>query len=74
MEIVVAFVLLLYAQGEVIEHTGPYSISECLSVKREIRRNGWKDRGDQTRYACEERAVRLGKNWEGKQVVVGLAD
>jgi len=68
MQIVVTFVLLLYASGEIIEYTGPYSISECLSHKRKIERNGWKDRLE-TRYTCEQRKVHLGEDWQGETVV-----
>lgn len=73
MEIVVAFVLLLYADGKIIEHTGPFTISECLSVKREIKRNGWKDR-NQTRYACEQRKIQIGEDWQGEKIVTSIIE
>lgn len=69
MKIVVAFVLLLYASGDMIEHVGPYTLSECLSMKRQIERNGWKDRNN-TRYTCEERTVEIGEDWQGEIQVI----
>ena len=49
------------------------SMSECLKVKRQIERNGWKDRKD-TRYSCEKRQVEVAVGIDGKEYIVKLVD
>ena len=42
----------------------------CLKMKRNLKRNGWKDSyTGKTRFACEKHKVQLGKNHEGVIVV-----
>jgi len=49
------------------------SMSECLKMKRQIERNGWKDRKD-TRYSCEKRQVEVAVGIDGKEYIVKLVD
>jgi len=42
----------------------------CLKMKRNLKRNGWKDSyTGRTRFACEKHEVELGPNHEGLIVV-----
>ena len=42
----------------------------CLKMKRNLKRNGWKDSyTGKTRFACEKHEVQLGENHEGVIVV-----
>ena len=42
----------------------------CLKMKRNLKRNGWKDSyTGKTRFACEKHEVQLGLNHEGVIVV-----
>lgn len=83
MQIVTMIVLVLYLNGSPIEFLGHteradgnwhrLSIGECLAFKRTLRRNGWRDNASKTtRYSCEERTVKVGPNYEGKEIVKGL--
>ena len=77
----VMFVLLLYMNNEIKEYmghwenptTGEWSVlgmSGCLSMKRTLKRNGWKDTASgNTRFTCEKRTVELKTNNEGNSVV-----
>ena len=65
--------LLLYLSGGIIEHTGPMSMSEGLKMKRQIERNGWKDRND-TRYSCEKRQVEIDVGPDGKEYIVKIVE
>ena len=47
----------------------------CLKMKRNLKRNGWKDSyTGKTRFACEKRKVEIGPNWEKLLVVKKLLD
>jgi len=47
----------------------------CLKMKRNLKRNGWKDSyTGRTRFACEKRKVEIGPNWEKLLVVKKLLD
>ena len=47
----------------------------CLQMKRNLKRNGWKDSyTGRTRFACEKRKVEIGPNWEKLLVVKKLLD
>lgn len=83
MQTVSMIVLVLYLNGSPIEFLGHteradgtwarVTIGECLSYKRVLKRNGWKDNASKTtRYSCEERTVKVGPNYEGKEIVKGL--
>jgi len=82
MKIVTMIVLVLYLDGSPIEFMGHHEtangwermgISGCLAMKRTLKRNGWKDNeSGTTRYACESRSVKVGPNYEGKEIVKGL--
>ena len=77
----VMFVLLLYINNEIKEYMGHWDnpatgewtelgMSGCLSMKRTLKRNGWKDTASgKTRFTCEERTVELKTNREGNIIV-----
>lgn len=76
-------VLVLYLNGSAIEFLGHtersdgtwarLTVGECLSYKRTLKRNGWRDNASgTTRYSCEKRTVKVGPNYEGKEIVKGL--
>jgi len=77
----VMFVLLLYINDNLKEYMGHWEnpstgewvemgMSGCLSMKRTLKRNGWKDSvTGKTRFTCEEREVELRVDHEGKIVV-----
>ena len=77
----VMFVLLLYINDELKEYMGHWEnpasgewgemgMSGCLSMKRTLKRNGWKDSTTgKTRFTCEKRTVELKTDREGKIVV-----
>ena len=57
------FILMLFLDGNLIEYMGHHEneqgewvemgVPGCLSMKRTLARNGWKDSDSgQTRYAC----------------------
>ena len=47
----------------------------CLKMKRNLKRNGWKDSyTGRTRFACEKRKVEIGPTWEKLLVVKKLLD
>ena len=48
-------------------------MSDCLRMKRQIERNGWKDKKD-TRYSCEKREVEVATGIDGKEYIVKLVD
>ena len=76
----VMFVLLLYMNDNLKEWMGHYEnddgqwvqlgMSGCLSMKRTLKRNGWKDTASgKTRFTCEKRTVELKLNKDGNIVV-----
>ena len=76
----IMFVLLLYMNDNLKEWMGHYEndsgewgemgMSGCLSMKRTLKRNGWKDTASgKTRFTCEKRSGELKLNKEGKPVV-----
>lgn len=53
------FVLLLVMGGEKVEYTPYQSLSECLSVRRKIKRNvGYTNNFDQ-KWSCKELKVKV---------------
>ncbi len=70
---VLTIVLILYMGGEAVEYTHREGISECLGVKRQIERLGWKDSRN-TRYSCEKREVEFETGPDGKPHVAKLLD
>ena len=82
----VMFVLLLYINNDIKEYmghwenptTGKWSelgMSGCLSMKRTLKRNGWKDTvSGNTRFTCEKRTVELKTNKEGNIVVARVVE
>ena len=82
----VMFVLLLYINNDIKEYmghwenptTGEWSelgMSGCLSMKRTLKRNGWKDTASgNTRFTCEKRSVELKLNKEGQPVVARVVE
>ena len=77
----VMFVLLLYMNDNLKEWMGHWEnpntgqweemgMSGCLSMKRTLKRNVWKDTASgKTRFTCEKRTVELKTNKEGQVVV-----
>ena len=77
----VMFVLLLYMNDNLKEWMGHWEnpntgkweemgMSGGLSMKRTLKRNGWKDTASgKTRFTCEKRTVELKTNKEGQIVV-----
>jgi hypothetical protein len=82
METVTMIVLVLYLTGSPIEFMGHHEtangwermgIAGCLTMKRTLRRNGFKSNAaGTTRYSCESRKVKVGPNYEGKEIVKEL--
>ena len=82
----VMFVLLLYINNDIKEYMGHWEnpttgewvemgMSGCLSMKRTLKRNGWKDTASgKTRFTCEKRSVELKLNKEGKPVVARIVE
>ena len=82
----VMFVLLLYINNDIKEYmahwdnptTGQWEemgMSGCLSMKRTLKRYGWKDTASgKTRFTCEKRTVELKTNREGKIVVARVLE
>ncbi len=82
----VMFVLLLYMNNNLKEWMGHWEnpstgqwtelgMSGCLSMKRTLKRNGWKDTASgKTRFTCEKRTVELKTNKEGNIVVAKVLD
>ena len=79
------FILMLFLDGNLIEYMGHHEneqgewvemgVPGCLSMKRTLARNGWKDSDSgQTRYACEKHKVAVEENWEGREVVRKVLD
>ena len=55
---------------EVNGRWGEMGTMGCLKMKRNLKRNGWKDSyTGRTRFACEKHEVELGPNHEGLIVV-----
>ena len=58
--------ILLTNLGEWVE----VGVPGCLSMKRPLKRNGWKDSiSGKTRFTCEKRTVGLQTSHEGNIVV-----
>ena len=78
--IVTIMVLVLYINDVPKEFMGHHENSAgkwvemgmggCLKMKRNLKRNGWKDSyTGRTRFACEKHKVEVGPNYEGLAVV-----
>jgi hypothetical protein len=59
----VTFVLLLMMNGERVEYTPYDSLSQCLSVRRKIKRNVGHTNNFDQKWSCKELKVKL-KNGE----------
>ena len=55
----VTFVLLLMMNGEKVEYTPYQSLSECLSVRRKIKRNVGHTNNFEQKWSCKELKVKL---------------
>tara|TARA_A100001037_G_scaffold63791_2_gene55891 strand:- start:7384 stop:7584 length:201 start_codon:yes stop_codon:yes gene_type:complete len=55
MVVELTFVLLLVMSGEKVEYTPYQSLSECLSVRRKIKRNT----GSDEKWSCKEMKVKM---------------
>jgi hypothetical protein len=56
------FVLLLVMGGERVEYTPYQSLSECLSVRRKIKRNIGPTTNFDQKWSCKELKVKLDKD------------
>ena len=54
-----AFVLLLVMGGEKVEYTPYKSLSECLSVRRKIKRNVGPTNNFDQKWSCKELKVKV---------------
>jgi len=62
------FVLLLVMGGEKVEYTPYQSLSECLSVRRKIKRNVGPTNNFDQKWSCKELKVKV-KNGEILEIV-----
>ena len=78
------FILILYMKGVPLEYMGHHDVrgqwqemgmAGCLSMKRTLRRNGWRDKeGSGTRYSCERRKVYVETGSDGRHRVTKILD
>ena len=59
MVIELTFVLLLVMGGEKVEYTPYQSLSECLSVRRKIKRNVGHTNNFDQKWSCKELKVKV---------------
>ena len=59
MVIELTFVLLLVMGGEKVEYTPYQSLSECLSVRRKIKRNVGHTNNFEQKWSCKELKVKV---------------
>ena len=62
------FVLLLVMGGEKVEYTPYQSLSECLSVRRKIKRNVGPTNNFDQKWSCKELKVKV-KDGEKLEIV-----
>ena len=67
----IAFILLLYTNGSIIETSYNDSLGECLMTKRQVERHHRSTKN--TRWACEEYRVEL-EEIHGRKFVVALKE
>ena len=67
----IAFILLLYVNGGIVESSYNESLGECLMTKRQIQRHS--GAGNNSRWACEEYRVEL-EEIHGRKFVVALKE
>jgi hypothetical protein len=56
------FVLLLMMNGEKVEYTPYQSLSQCLSVRRKIKRNVGPTRNFDQKWSCKELKVKISED------------
>ena len=59
MVVELTFVLLLVMGGEKVEYTPYQSLSECLSVRRKIKRNVGHTNNFDQKWSCKELKVKV---------------
>jgi hypothetical protein len=59
MVVELTFVLLLVMGGEKVEYTPYQSLSECLSVRRKIKRNVGPTNNFDQKWSCKELKVKV---------------
>ena len=64
MAIIETFVLLLMISDKKIEYTPYQSLSECLSVRRKIKRNVDHTNYFDQKWSCKQFTVKIQKNGE----------
>ena len=78
------FILILYMKGVPLEYKGHLDVrgqwqelgmAGCLSVKRTLKRNGWRDTdGSGARYSCERRKVYVETGSDGRHRVMKIIE
>ena len=78
------FILILYMKGVPLEYMGHHDVrgqwqemgmAGCLSVKRTLKRNGWRDTdGSGARYSCERRKVYVETGSVGRHRVMKIIE
>jgi|TARA_R100000315_G_C5194884_1_gene113995 hypothetical protein len=78
------FILILYMKGVPLEYMGHHDVrgqwkemgmAGCLSMKRTLKRNGWRDtEGSGTRYSCERRQVLVETGSDGRHRVMKIIE
>ena len=78
------FILILYMKGVPLEYMGHHDVrgqwqemgmAGCLSVKRTLKRNGWRDTdGSGARYSCERRMVYVETGSDGRHRVMKIIE
>ena len=53
------FVLLLVMNGEKVEYTPHDSLSECLAIRRKIKRNVWHTNNFDQKWSCKQFKVMM---------------
>ena len=67
----IAFVLLLYINGGIVESSYNQSLGECLMTKRQVQRHS--GNSNNSRWACEEYRVEL-EEIHGRKFIVSLKE
>ena len=78
------FILILYLRGVPLEFMGHHDVNGhwqamgmtgCLSLKRTLKRNGWRDSDSvDRRYSCERRKVLVETDSQGRAKVVRIVE
>ena len=74
--ITASFVLLLFSGGALEGYKHYENLSDCLAVKRKIKRRGGMSHNFESRWSCQHMTVELEQgpdgNWNLKRLVTGV--